>query len=78
MVDPTGASDTFAGGFIGHVWPGWAADALKQGIVVGGALASFTCEAFGTEGIRTVSPDTLEAHWSVPTHDGLERRWGRG
>lgn len=63
VVDPTGAGDTFAGGFIGHVARTGSTDfdTLKQGIVVGSALASFTCEAFGTEGIRAVSPDALEA-----------------
>ena len=62
VVDPTGAGDTFAGGFIAHVARSGNTDfdTLKQGIVVGSALASFTCEAFGTEGIRAVSKSALD------------------
>lgn len=63
VVDPTGAGDTFAGGFIAHVARTGSTDfeTLKQGIVVGSALASFTCEAFGTEGIRAVTREALDA-----------------
>jgi len=56
VVDPTGAGDTFAGGFIGHLASlgstSW--EAKKQAIVVGSILASFTCEAFGTERIASL------------------------
>lgn len=67
VVDPTGAGDSFAGGFLGHIARSNATDfdTLKQAVVVGSALASFTCEAFGTERIRTVSEreitDRIEA-----------------
>ena len=51
VVDPTGAGDTFAGGFIGLLASknstGW--EEKKQAIVAGAVLASFTCEAFGTK-----------------------------
>jgi sugar/nucleoside kinase (ribokinase family) len=62
VVDPTGAGDTFAGGFIGHVARKGSTDfeTLKQAVVVGSALASFTCEAFGTDGIRSVNPMEIE------------------
>lgn len=62
VVDPTGAGDTFAGGFIGHIARSNQVDfdTVKQGVVVGSALASFACEAFGTEGIRSVTPESLE------------------
>lgn len=63
VVDPTGAGDTFAGGFISHIARTGRTDfdTLKQAVVVGSALASFTCEAFGTEGIREVTPEQLDA-----------------
>ena len=62
VVDPTGAGDTFAGGFIGHVARTGSTDfdTLKEGVVVGSALASFTCESFGTEGIRAVTEEMLD------------------
>ena len=51
VVDPTGAGDTFAGGFIGLLASknstGW--EVKKQAIVAGAVLASFTCEEFGTK-----------------------------
>ena len=51
VVDPTGAGDTFAGGFIGLLASkkstGW--EEKKQAIVAGAVLASFTCEEFGTK-----------------------------
>lgn len=61
VVDPTGAGDTFAGGFIGHLASLGRTDyeAMKEAVVKGSALASFTCEAFGTEGIRAVGNEAL-------------------
>lgn len=51
VVDPTGAGDTFAGGFVGYLAGAQniSFDNMKRAIVVGSALASFTCEKFGTE-----------------------------
>lgn len=51
VVDPTGAGDTFAGGFIGFLARSkdHSFDNLKRAIIVGSALASFCCEKFGIE-----------------------------
>ncbi len=53
VVDPTGAGDTFAGGFVGSIaaHPGEPVDheALVRAMVYGSALASFNVEAFGTD-----------------------------
>jgi sugar/nucleoside kinase (ribokinase family) len=51
VVDPTGAGDTFAGGFIGFLARSQdhSFDNLKRAIIVGSALASFCCEKFGIE-----------------------------
>jgi len=55
VVDPTGAGDTFAGGFVGSIaaHPDEPVDhqALVRAMVYGTALASFNVEAFGTERI---------------------------
>lgn len=61
VVDPTGAGDTFAGGFIGHLAKTGdiSFESMKQGIVVGSALASFCCEKFGTERLREVTQEEL-------------------
>jgi sugar/nucleoside kinase (ribokinase family) len=61
VVDPTGAGDTFAGGFIGYLArlgdTSW--EAKKQAVVVGSVLASFTCEDFGTKRLQTLE----ESEW---------------
>ena len=51
VFDPTGAGDTFAGGFVGHLSSCDNIDwqAMKKAIIVGSAMASFTVEKFGIE-----------------------------
>jgi sugar/nucleoside kinase (ribokinase family) len=51
VMDPTGAGDTFAGGFIGYLANSKdiSFENMKRAIIAGSALASFTCEKFGTE-----------------------------
>jgi sugar/nucleoside kinase (ribokinase family) len=60
--DPTGAGDTFAGGFIGHLAAtrDISFDNLKRGIIFGSALASFCVEKFGTERIKNISKEDLD------------------
>ena len=63
VVDPTGAGDTFAGGFMGYV----AAHAdeeisdelLRRAMAYGTALASFNVEAFGTERMQALRADEV-------------------
>lgn len=63
VVDPTGAGDSFAGGLIGHVARTGEVSfrSLKQGIVVGSAIASFTCERFGTARLESLRIEEIEA-----------------
>ena len=51
VFDPTGAGDTFAGGFIGYLdkTKGISFENLKRALIAGSAMASFTVEKFGTE-----------------------------
>jgi len=51
VFDPTGAGDTFAGGFVGYLSSCDTIDweAMKKAIIVGSAMASFTVEKFGIE-----------------------------
>jgi sugar/nucleoside kinase (ribokinase family) len=55
VVDPTGAGDTFAGGFVGyitnHLDRALTSTVLRNAMAYGTALASFNVEAFGTEGV---------------------------
>jgi sugar/nucleoside kinase (ribokinase family) len=51
VFDPTGAGDTFAGGFIGYLAeaPDESDDALRRAVIMGSTLASFCVEAFGLD-----------------------------
>ncbi len=62
VVDPTGAGDTFAGGFIGYLarTQDHSFENLKRAIIVGSALASFTCEKFGIERLLEISREDID------------------
>jgi len=57
VFDPTGAGDTFAGGFIGYLAKVGTINFanMKNAIIYGSALASFCVEKFGTEKIKNLS-----------------------
>jgi len=61
VFDPTGAGDTFAGGFIGYMAKMGEVNFnnMKNAIIYGSALASFCVEKFGTERIRNLSQDEI-------------------
>jgi len=63
VFDPTGAGDTFAGGFIGYMAKVGTINFnnMKNAIIFGSALASFCVEKFGTEKIRNLSPEEIAA-----------------
>jgi sugar/nucleoside kinase (ribokinase family) len=63
VVDPTGAGDTFAGGFLGRLAQldrPWTREDLKSACVNGCLMASFTVQDFGVDGIRQVNAERLE------------------
>jgi sugar/nucleoside kinase (ribokinase family) len=62
VFDPTGAGDTFAGGFIGHIarTRDISFDNMKTAIIFGSAMASFCVEKFGTEKLREISKDDID------------------
>ncbi|MDX1938681.1 MAG: PfkB family carbohydrate kinase [Flavihumibacter sp.] len=57
VFDPTGAGDTFAGGFIGHIarTRDTSFNNMKTAIIVGSAMASFCVEKFGTHRLKEIS-----------------------
>jgi sugar/nucleoside kinase (ribokinase family) len=65
VVDPTGAGDTFAGGFVGylarHLDQSTAQPILRQAMAYGTALASFTVEEFGTERAERLTAGEIDA-----------------
>jgi sugar/nucleoside kinase (ribokinase family) len=67
VVDPTGAGDSFAGGFMG--WLARTGDVSPAGIrtalVVGSVLASFCCEDFSLDRFRTLEPAAIQARFAA-------------
>lgn len=63
VFDPTGAGDTFAGGFIGHIahTRDISFENMKTAIIVGSAMASFCVEKFGTERLREIGKEDIDA-----------------
>ena len=61
VVDPTGAGDTFAGAFIGYVAKAGklTPEVLKQGVIAGNLVASFTVQGFGTQTIAALNKAKL-------------------
>jgi sugar/nucleoside kinase (ribokinase family) len=63
VFDPTGAGDTFAGGFIGHLakTKDISFENMKTAIIVGSAMASFCVEKFGTERIKEITKADIKS-----------------
>ena len=65
VVDPTGAGDTFAGGFIGYIAAAGAEsideELLRRAMAYGTALASFNVEEFGTERVARLTGQEIAA-----------------
>lgn len=62
VFDPTGAGDTFAGGFIGYLadCKDISFDNMKRAIIFGSAMASFCVEKFGTERLINLNKEELD------------------
>jgi sugar/nucleoside kinase (ribokinase family) len=62
VFDPTGAGDTFAGGFIGYLAATGdiSFDNMKRAIIFGSAMASFCVERFGTERIQGLKKEEID------------------
>lgn len=62
VFDPTGAGDTFAGGFIGHIarTKDISYENMKTAIIVGSAMASFCVEKFGTERLKSLTKTEID------------------
>ena len=63
VVDPTGAGDSFAGGFMGHIahTGDISAANLRKSMVFGSACASHTCEAFGPDRLAEIERGHIDA-----------------
>ena len=62
VFDPTGAGDTFAGGFIGHIarTKDISFENMKTAIIIGSAMASYCVEKFGPQKLKEISKQDIE------------------
>ena len=63
VFDPTGAGDTFAGGFMGYIaqQDNLSFETMKKAVIVGSAMASFCVEKFGPERMKEINAADIEA-----------------
>jgi sugar/nucleoside kinase (ribokinase family) len=67
VFDPTGAGDTFAGGFMGYLAKSDATDgsAIRRAMVYGGVMASFTVEDFSLSRLMRVTPGEIRQRYEA-------------
>jgi len=70
VVDPTGAGDSFAGGFFGYLASSATAGELppaayRRAMFYGSVMGSFACERFGTERLQQLSRSEIDARFNV-------------
>ena len=65
--DPTGAGDSFAGGLMGYIASQGELnrEVLKRAMFYGGVMGSFAVERFGTERLRTLTREEIDARFQV-------------
>jgi sugar/nucleoside kinase (ribokinase family) len=71
VFDPTGAGDSFAGGFIGYLAGRGVEPSngdsdfaeLRRAVIYGSVMGSFCCEQFGVDRFRTLTRDEIEARY---------------
>jgi sugar/nucleoside kinase (ribokinase family) len=66
VIDPTGAGDSFAGGFFGYLasQPEVTPAVFKRAMFYGGVMGSFAVERFGTERIRQLSREEIDERFA--------------
>ncbi len=67
VFDPTGAGDTFAGGFMGYLSSSEIIDegAMRRAMIFGSVMASFNVEEFGTERVQRLSHDEINERFRI-------------
>lgn len=67
VTDPTGAGDSFAGGFFGYIasQPKLTPAVFKRAMFYGGVMGSFTVERFGTERLQNLTRTQIDARFEL-------------
>ncbi|AFU60362.1 PfkB domain protein [Candidatus Nitrososphaera gargensis Ga9.2] len=65
IVDPTGAGDSFAGGFLGHIARRNRSDfaTMKEAVIYGNVMGSFAVEDFGVKRLLSITKDDVEERY---------------
>jgi sugar/nucleoside kinase (ribokinase family) len=67
VKDPTGAGDSFAGGFMGYVAAQKVVnrEVLKRALFYGSVMGSFAVERFGTERLQSLTREEIDARFQI-------------
>ena len=67
VVDPTGAGDSFAGGFFGYLasQPALTPGTFRRAMFYGSVMGSYACERFGTERLQQLSRKEIDERFQV-------------
>jgi sugar/nucleoside kinase (ribokinase family) len=67
VIDPTGAGDSFAGGFYGYIasQPELTPAVFRRAMFYGGVMGSLACERFGTERLQAVTREEIDARFEM-------------
>ena len=67
VFDPTGAGDTFAGGFMGHIsqQDSTSIETLRRAVIHGTVVASYTCEKFGPDRLIEIGKSDIEQRYAA-------------
>jgi len=67
VIDPTGAGDSFAGGFMGYIASQReiSREVIKRALFYGGVMGSFAVERFGTERLQSLTRGEIDARFQV-------------
>jgi sugar/nucleoside kinase (ribokinase family) len=67
VKDPTGAGDSFAGGFMGYIasQKELNREVIKRALFYGGVMGSFAVEQFGTERLQSLTREEIDARFQI-------------
>jgi sugar/nucleoside kinase (ribokinase family) len=67
VIDPTGAGDSFAGGFFGYLasQPELTPAAFRRAMFYGSVMGSFACERFGTERLQQLTRKEIDDRFAL-------------
>ena len=67
VIDPTGAGDSFAGGFMGYIASQKEVnrEVIKRALFYGGVMGSFVVEKFGTERLQSLTREEIEERFQI-------------